>query len=62
MKSRAIIEDSDEDRADDASMTEEEGAGQRAAMGDRKGKGKQVVSDRQEPQKPKKQGGNPMQT
>jgi hypothetical protein len=56
LKSRAIIEDSDEHLADDASTTEEEGAGQRAEMGDRKGKGKQVVSDRQEPQKPKKQG------
>src|SRR5271168_872970 len=36
--------------------TEEEGAGEPAAMGDRKGKGKQVISDGQEPQKPKKQG------
>src|SRR5271168_3112434 len=46
LKSRAII----------ASMTEEDGAGQRAAKGDRKGKGKKVVADGQEPQKPKKQG------
>src|SRR5271168_1248950 len=56
LKSRAIIEDSDEDLEDDASTTEEQGAGQQAATGDRKGKGKQVVSERQEPQKPKKQG------
>src|SRR5271168_4749617 len=56
LKSRAIIEDSDKDLEDDASTTEEQGAGQQAAMGDRKGKGKQVVSERQEPQKPKKQG------